>query len=78
MELQVLKAAGRLSEVVGSRAIGLDREFRRMGMGYGAELALKEMGFERCWLVMQSPYDEMIGNGAAQKTELPMPIAAAG
>jgi hypothetical protein len=43
---------------------------------YRAQLALKEMGFERCWLVMHSPYDEMIGNGAVQKTELPMPLAA--
>lgn len=43
---------------------------------YRAQLALKKMGFERCWLVMHSPYDEMIGNGAAQKSELPMPLAA--
>lgn len=43
---------------------------------YRAQLALKEIGFERCWLVMHSPYDEMIGNGVAQKSELPMPLAA--
>lgn len=43
MELQTFKASGRLSEIVGARALGIDREFRRMGMGYGAEQALKEM-----------------------------------
>jgi penicillin G amidase len=43
MELQTFKASGRLSELVGSKALGIDREFRRMGMVYGAEQALKEM-----------------------------------
>lgn len=51
-------------------------KLRKFPSLYRAQLALKEMGFERCWLVMQSPYDEMIGNGAAQKAELPMPLAA--
>ncbi|HEY0892571.1 MAG TPA: DUF6482 family protein [Cellvibrio sp.] len=50
-------------------------KLRKFPSLYRAQLALKEMGFERCWLVMHSPYDEMIGNGAAQKTELPMPLA---
>jgi len=30
------------------------------------------MGFDKGWLVMQSPYDEMIGNEQAQKSELPL------
>lgn len=51
-------------------------QLRKFPSVYQAQLALKEMGFERCWLVMQSPYDEMIGNGAAQKTELPIPLTA--
>jgi hypothetical protein len=51
-------------------------KLRKFPSLYRAQLALKEMGFERCWLVMHSPYDEMIGNGAAQKSELPMPLAA--
>jgi hypothetical protein len=53
-----------------------DGKLRRFPSVYRAQLALKEMGFERCWLVMHSPYDEMIGNGAAQKSELPMPLAS--
>lgn len=50
-------------------------KLRKFPSLYRAQLALKEMGFDRCWLVMHSPYDEMIGNSAAQKTELPMPLA---
>ncbi|MEO6729864.1 MAG: penicillin acylase family protein [Ferruginibacter sp.] len=43
MELQTLAAAGRASEVVGNIALEHDREFRRLGMVYGAEISLKEM-----------------------------------
>lgn len=51
-------------------------KLRKFPSLYRAQLALKEMGFNHCWLVMQSPYDEMIGNDVAQKAELPMPLAA--
>ena len=43
MELQTHAAAGRASEIIGSKALNHDREFRRLGMGYAAEIALKEM-----------------------------------
>jgi penicillin G amidase len=43
MELQTYSAAGRASEVVGDIALKHDREFRRLGMVYAAEIALKEM-----------------------------------
>ncbi|HMO60911.1 MAG TPA: penicillin acylase family protein [Ferruginibacter sp.] len=43
MELQTHAAAGRASEIIGIKALKHDREFRRMGMGYAAEVALKEM-----------------------------------
>jgi penicillin amidase len=42
MDFQTRYAAGRLSEVVGEKAIELDRYQRRMGMVYGAEAMLKE------------------------------------
>ncbi len=42
MELQTHAAAGRAAEIVGDRALNHDREFRRMGMVYAAENALKE------------------------------------
>jgi penicillin G amidase len=43
MELQTYSAAGRASEVVGEIALKHDREFRRLGMVYAAEIAMKQM-----------------------------------
>lgn len=43
MDFQTRYAAGRLSEVVGSKAVELDSYQRRMGMVYGAENSLKGM-----------------------------------
>ena len=43
MELQTNVAAGRAAEMVGEVALKHDREFRRLGMVYAAEIALKEM-----------------------------------
>ncbi|RZK78470.1 MAG: penicillin acylase family protein [Pedobacter sp.] len=43
MDFQTRFAAGRLSEVVGRKAIELDRYQRRMGMVYGAENSLEGM-----------------------------------
>jgi len=42
MELQTFAAAGRASEIIGEKAITHDREFRRLGMVYAAEIAEKE------------------------------------
>ncbi|HOY21588.1 MAG TPA: DUF6482 family protein [Cellvibrio sp.] len=41
---------------------------------YRAKLALINLGFAQGWLIMQSAYDEMIGNEPAQKAELFMPF----
>ena len=43
MELQTHAAAGRASEIIGEKALTHDREFRRLGIGYAAEISLKEM-----------------------------------
>ncbi len=43
MEFQTHAAAGRLSEIVGHRALGYDRFQRRIGMLSGAQNALKAM-----------------------------------
>lgn len=43
MELQTHAAAGRASEIIGDIALEHDREFRRLGMAYAAEICLKEM-----------------------------------
>ena len=39
MEIQTANAAGRISEIVGEKALDVDRMQRRIGMGYGAEAA---------------------------------------
>jgi penicillin amidase len=43
MELQTLAAAGRASEIIGDKALAHDREFRRLGMVYAAEISVKEV-----------------------------------
>ncbi|MEP6627256.1 MAG: penicillin acylase family protein [Ginsengibacter sp.] len=43
MEFQTHAAAGRLSEIVGNKAINFDRDKRRLGMVFGAERALQEV-----------------------------------
>ncbi|PSR56847.1 penicillin acylase family protein [Adhaeribacter arboris] len=43
MEFQTHAAAGRVSEIIGSKAIEFDRYQRRMGMVYGAQQSLKAM-----------------------------------
>ena len=43
MELQVYGAAGRLSELVGKKALPLDRHMRRLGMVFAAENQVKEV-----------------------------------
>ena len=42
MEFQTYAAAGRLSELVGPKALAYDREKRRLGMVYAAEKAVEE------------------------------------
>ncbi|RFS20440.1 penicillin acylase family protein [Chitinophaga silvatica] len=43
MELQTFAAAGRLSEILGSKLIAYDRQQRRLGMVYAAEKTVTEM-----------------------------------
>ena len=43
MDIQTRSAAGRLSEIVGPKALDIDRYHRRMGMTYGAENTLRGM-----------------------------------
>src|SRR3569833_3261304 len=52
MDIQTRSAAGRLSEVVGSKALEIDRYHRRMGMTYGAENTLRGM--------MKNPVSKMM------------------
>jgi penicillin amidase len=43
MEFQTMATAGRISEIIGDKAINYDREQRRMGLTYAAENMVKEM-----------------------------------
>jgi penicillin amidase len=43
MEFEVYAAAGRISELIGEKALGFDREKRRLGMVYAAENSVKKM-----------------------------------
>ncbi len=43
MEFQTYASAGRLCELVGKKAINLDRDKRRLGMTFAAEIMLKEI-----------------------------------
>ena len=43
MEFQTFAAAGRLSEIVGKKALSFDRDKRRLGMVFAAENFLKEV-----------------------------------
>jgi len=43
MDFQTYAAAGRLSEILGEKALNYDRQERRRGMGYGADQAVKVM-----------------------------------
>lgn len=42
MDLQTRAAGGRLSEIIGEKALKLDREARRLGIVYGAENSVEE------------------------------------
>lgn len=46
MDMQTRAAGGRVSEVVGAKALNFDREQRRKGMVFGAEQSLKAMEAE--------------------------------
>jgi penicillin G amidase len=43
MEFQVYAAAGRISELIGEKAVNFDKDKRRLGMVYAAEIAVAEM-----------------------------------
>src|SRR5688572_26651729 len=55
MEFQTHAAAGRVSEIIGERAINFDREQRRLGMVYGAKNMVKAIeGNEKSRLAVTS------------------------
>ena len=74
MELQTHAAAGRASEIIGSKALAHDREFRRLGMVYAAEISLKEMESDSVTKVTCDNYTAGVNAYINSVTESQLPI----
>ena len=74
MELQTFAAAGRASEIIGDKALTHDREFRRLGMGYAAEISLKEMEANPVTKASCDAYTAGVNAYISRLTEAQLPI----
>lgn len=74
MELQTHAAAGRASEIIGHKALAHDREFRRLGMGYAAEISLIEMEKDPETKAMCDAYTAGVNAWINSLTESKLPI----
>ena len=74
MEFQTHAAAGRVSEVVGSRAVDFDRNQRRIGMVYAAENALAMMEADSATKASCDAYTEGVNAyiGSLDRSRLPV------
>ena len=74
MEFQVRAAAGRLSEIIGDKAIEYDRNQRRLGMVYGAENSLKEIEKDPETLAECNNYTDGVNAYIKSLTESSLPV----
>ena len=74
MELQTIAAAGRASEILGDAALDHDREFRRLGMVYAAEISLKEIEKDTVIKAESDAYTAGINAYIETLTESKLPI----
>jgi penicillin amidase len=76
MDFQTMYAAGRLSEILGKnpQLLQVDREQRRLGMGYAAELSVKEMEANAETLSSNSAYTAGVNAYINTLTESSLPI----
>ncbi|MEO6867998.1 MAG: penicillin acylase family protein [Ginsengibacter sp.] len=74
MEFQTHAAAGRLSEIVGEKALPLDRDKRRLGMVYAAEIAEKEVEKDPATLAECNNYTAGVNAYIASLNESTLPI----
>lgn len=74
MDFQTRFAAGRISEVVGPKAIEVDRYQRRMGMLYGAENSLKGMMADPTSKKMLLAYTQGINDYIRSLKESTLPV----
>ncbi|MBY0478575.1 MAG: penicillin acylase family protein [Chitinophagaceae bacterium] len=74
MEFSTHAAAGRVSEIIGERAVNFDREQRRIGMVYAAENMLKEMEANEFTKLSTEQYTAGVNAYIASLTESALPI----
>jgi penicillin G amidase len=74
MEFQTHAAAGRLSELVGKKTIGLDRDMRRLGMVFAAENSLKEVEKDPATLAQCNNYTAGVNAYIESLNESSLPL----
>ncbi|MEP7251562.1 MAG: penicillin acylase family protein [Ginsengibacter sp.] len=74
MEFQTHAAAGRLSELVGNKAIEYDRDKRRLGMVFAAENSLKEVEKDPATLAECNSYTAGVNAYIESLTESTLPL----
>ncbi len=74
MDIQTRSAAGRLSEIVGPKALEIDRYHRRMGMVYGAENGLKGIMANPETRIMVTAYTEGVNSYVHQLAPKDYPL----
>lgn len=74
MEFQTRAAAGRISEIVGARAIDYDRNMRRMGMVHAAENALRMIEADADTRLACDRYTEGVNAYISSLDEAALPI----
>ena len=74
MEFQTHFAAGRLSEIVGEKALVVDRTNRRLGMVYAAEKSLEEMEKDTLSFLAMNAYTAGVNSyiGTLEEKDLPL------
>ncbi len=74
MELQTFAAGGRASEILGEKGLAHDREFRRLGMMYAAEIALKELEKDPVIISECDAYTAGVNSYIESLTESTLPL----
>jgi len=74
MEFQTHAAAGRLSELIGKKAIAFDRDKRRLGMVFAAENSLKEVEKDSATLSECNNYTAGVNAYIESLTESSLPL----
>ena len=74
MELQTFAAAGRASEILGEKGLEHDREFRRLGMLYAAEIALQEVDKDPAIKAQCDAYTAGVNAYISNLTESSLPL----